>query len=111
MVMPGYTCYYTFLGRKRTPGPKGETKGDLMANRDHFQNFLRAVRSRRQTDLSANIAVGHLSSALSHLANIAYRTGRTLRFDPSSETFPDDPEANRFLTRTYRPPYVIPEKV
>jgi len=111
MVMPGYTSYYTFLGRDAEPGPKAESPGDPAANRPHFANFIKAVRSRKHTDLTADIAEGHLSSALSHLANIAYRTGRTLRFDPKSESFPGDEEANRLLRRTCRAPYVVPEKV
>ena len=111
LVMPGYTCYYTFLGKNRTPGPKGETEGDQMANLDHFRNFLRAMRSRKHTDLTADIAEGHLSTALCHLANIAYRTGRTLRFDPASESFPGDEEANRLLKRRYRPGFAVPEEV
>jgi len=32
-------------------------------------------------------------------------------FNPDTETFVNDPEANRFLTRKYRAPYVLPEKV
>ncbi|MBI3666718.1 MAG: gfo/Idh/MocA family oxidoreductase, partial [Acidobacteria bacterium] len=46
-----------------------------------------------------------------HLANISYRTGRKLNFDPATETFPGDAEANRQLSRKYRPPFVVPEKV
>jgi predicted dehydrogenase len=111
MVMPDYSSYHTFLGRERKAGPKGECPRDPGTSLDHFRNFIRAVRSRRHSELTANIAVGHLSSALSHLANIAYRTGRTLRFDPKSETFPGDEEANRLLRRDYRPPYVVPEEV
>jgi predicted dehydrogenase len=111
MVMPGYTCYYTFLGRNKTPGPKGETAGDPAANLDHFRNFIRAVRSRKHSDLSADIAEGHVSAALGHLANISYRTGRTLRFDPRTERFPGDDEANRLLTREYRQPFVLPQEV
>ena len=111
MVMPGYTSYHTFLGRGRKPGPKAEWPGDPAANLDHFRNFIRAVRSRKAGDLTADIEEGHLSSALSHLANIAYRTRRTLKFDPGTETFPADEEANRLLTRAYRPPYGMPEKV
>ena len=34
---------------------------------------------------------------------------RTLRFDPKKEQFPSDDEANRLLTRTYRPPYILPD--
>jgi len=48
---------------------------------------------------------------MAHLANIAYRTGRTLNFDPQTERFHSDDEANRLLTRPYRQPYVVPEKV
>ena len=52
-----------------------------------------------------------MSTALCHLANIAFRTGRKLTFDPATETFPGDAEANGYLTRRYRPPYVVPDQV
>jgi hypothetical protein len=42
---------------------------------DHYANFLKAVRSRKHTDLNADILQGHLSSALCHLGNIAYQLG------------------------------------
>ena len=42
----------------------------------HQANFIKAVRSRRISDLAAPIECGHLSSTLSHLANISYRLGR-----------------------------------
>ncbi|MBI3466579.1 MAG: Gfo/Idh/MocA family oxidoreductase [Planctomycetes bacterium] len=42
----------------------------------HFANFLRAVRSRKQEDLHADILEGHQSSALCHVGNISYRLGR-----------------------------------
>jgi hypothetical protein len=48
---------------------------------------------------------------LAHLANIACTTGRTLQFDPQTERFAHDDEANLLLTRPYRAPYVVPEKV
>ncbi|HEX3656885.1 MAG TPA: Gfo/Idh/MocA family oxidoreductase [Pirellulales bacterium] len=41
----------------------------------HFDNFLKAVRSRNSGDLNADILEGHLSSALCHLGNISYRLG------------------------------------
>jgi len=43
----------------------------------HFANFLKAVRSRHRSDLSAEILEGHWSSALCHLGNISWRLGRT----------------------------------
>jgi len=42
---------------------------------DHFDNFVQAVRSRRHTDLTADVEDGHLSAALCHLGNISYRLG------------------------------------
>jgi len=111
MVMPDYSSYYTFLGRQRKPGPKGECPRDPGTSLDHFRNFVQAVRSRRRADLTADVEEGHKTTVLAHLANIAYRTRRTLAFDPETERFPGDDEANAFLTRSYRPPYVVPEKV
>jgi len=43
---------------------------------DHFANFVAAVRSRKHTDLNADILEGHYSSALCHLGNISYRLGK-----------------------------------
>ena len=43
----------------------------------HFANFIDAVRSRKPSDLHADILEGHLSSALCHTGNISYRLGKT----------------------------------
>jgi len=77
----------------------------------HFENFIQCVRSRRVEDLYCDILEGHLSAALCHIGNISYRLGRKLTFDPQTETFPGDAEANRMLTRAYRAPYTLPERV
>ena len=42
---------------------------------DHFANFIKAVRSRKYSDLNADIHEGHLSSALCHTGNISYQLG------------------------------------
>jgi predicted dehydrogenase len=77
----------------------------------HFQNFIDCVRSRKREDLHCEMLEGHMSTSLCHLANIAFRTGRKLTFDPAAETFPGDAEANALLTRKYREPFVVPDKV
>ena len=61
--------------------------------------------------LNADIEQGHLSCIHVHIANISYRLGRSLEFDPSSATFLHDEEANKMLTRDYRKPFVVPERV
>lgn len=111
MIIPDYSSYYVFLGPDRKPGPSASVPGNPMMDTDHFRNWLRAVRSRNPADLTAEIEEGHYSSALCHLANIAYRTGRTLTFDPQRERFVNDPDADKLLTRPYRPPYVVPDQV
>lgn len=42
---------------------------------NHFANFLKAVRSRKVSDLNADILEGHQSTALCHIGNISYRLG------------------------------------
>jgi len=123
----------------------------------HQDNFIEAVRSRRQSDLTADILEGHLSSALCHMGNISHRLGRQLppkeirerlesepeavetfdrfqehlaangvdlakshatlgpwlKMNPVRERFtgPYAREANRLISRDYRKPFVVPEKV
>ena len=76
----------------------------------HIENFLQCVRSRAQP--AADVEQGHQSALLCHLANIAWRAGKgSLAFDPQTESFPGAPEANQFLKRKYREPWVVPEQV
>ena len=77
----------------------------------HRAHFLKLVRSRRHEDLNCDIEQGHLSAALCHLANASYRAGRNLRFDPRTETFGADAEANRHIKGEYRRPFEVPEQV
>jgi len=42
----------------------------------HIENFIKAVRSRKYSDLNAEIYDGHISSALSHMGNISHRVGQ-----------------------------------
>jgi predicted dehydrogenase len=44
-------------------------------DRFHFENFVKAVKSRNVSDLNGKIIDGHLSSALCHLGNISLRLG------------------------------------
>jgi hypothetical protein len=77
----------------------------------HYQNFIDALRAGDRGKLTCEMEEGHLSSALPHLANIAYRVGRKLTFDGAKEKFVGEAEADRLLTREYRAPFVISDKV
>lgn len=111
MIFPDYSSYRTFLGPKREPGPFAFEEGSPISNTPHFRNWLAAIRTRNPGDLSAEITEGHLSSALCHLSNIAYRVDHTVHFDPGTESFPGDEAANLLLTRPDRAPYSVPSEV
>lgn len=148
MVIPSYSKAIVFDN-------DGNKVAEFSARGDHMRNFLDAVRSRKHTDLHADIEEGHLSSALCHLGNVSYLLGELVPFDKQSKAFGDNKEAyetfarfeehlaannvvlketkyrlgrelhidtihetcehnsqaNRLLTREYRKPYVVPEKV
>ncbi|MBE9510240.1 MAG: Gfo/Idh/MocA family oxidoreductase [Bacteroidetes bacterium] len=115
--------FRTYFGRKNEPGPflsakdiktdssELDRKGVHAGIDPHFVNFINSVRSRKWQNLNADILEGHMSTAMCHMANISYRTGRALNFNPYSETFIDDADANNYLTRQYRYPHVLPDKI
>jgi predicted dehydrogenase len=76
----------------------------------HMKNLFDAIRARDYKLLNAEIEIGARSAAFCHLANIAYRAGRTLKMDRAGR-FVGDSEANAMLTRKYRPPYIVPQNV
>ena len=65
----------------------------------HFANFVKGVRSRKITDLNADILEGHLSSALCHLGNISYRLGTEATFDKDVTAFTDCKDATEAVVR------------
>lgn len=119
LVIDGYSKYQTFFGQNREPGKSGDDGAKEASGMDrgeggtdvHFANFIDAVRKHDKSILNGPVETAHLSSGLAHLGNIAYRLGRVLTFNPKTEKFVDDKEADKMLTRNYRAPYVIPDKV
>ena len=73
-------------------------RGDEIA---HFRNFIDAMRSRRVSDLYADIEEGHISSALCHLGGISYRLGTPEALNVQRGRFGDNQQAyetyNRYL--------------
>ena len=95
----------------RSSVPSSSRARAARAGGDHFANFVKAVKARDRKLLNADIEEGHLSSAYCHLGNIAYRLGRKLHINPSTESFVNDSEADAMLTREYRTRFVVPTKV
>jgi predicted dehydrogenase len=93
---------------------KGDAEQKDVEHSVHQRNFIDCIKSSSATaekKPNADIEEGHKSTRMCHLGNIAFRTGRAIRFDPQTETCLDDPEANRLLGRSYRKPFVMPQDV
>jgi len=93
---------------------KGDVKEQSVEGATHQRNFVDCIKNSSGTSVSrpnADIEEGHKSTRMCHLGNIAFRTGRAIRFDAPTETCLADPEANDLLGRSYRKPFVVPAKV
>jgi predicted dehydrogenase len=76
----------------------------------HISNFFDCIETRKRPN--CDIEEGHRSTLLCQIANIAHRVGnRRLAFDAGTESFPNDPDANKLLRRAYRDPWIVPERV
>jgi hypothetical protein len=148
VFVPNYSSAVAF-------DPEGLEVKQWSGAENHYENFLKAVRSRKHTDLNSDILEGHLSSALCHTGNVSYQLGKQsppdsireqikadkeavetfermtehlaangvdlektqatlgafLKMDPKRERFTNNKKANSLLTRDYRKPFLVPEKV
>ncbi len=93
---------WSVTSKSGEPGPN-----EKAADGSHTANFLACIKSREQPN--ADVEIGRLSTTICHLGNISHRLGRDIRFDPKTETFGDDQDANAYLTKQYRSPYALPE--
>ena len=104
--------FQVFMGEKRERTQHVKyAEEEPWSTRPHAGNFLKAVRSRKCSDLNCDILDGHISATLCHMANASYRVGRSLAFDAERESYGTDSEANQFLSRAYRAPFTVPSAV
>jgi predicted dehydrogenase len=98
VVCPNYAggIAYDKAGKEVTRfGWDAAKKQFVGSDQHHFDNFVKAVRSRKHEDLNADIHEGHLSAALCHLANISYRLGNEMVVG-KAEAVTDDKRVNEF---------------
>ena len=69
----------------------------------HVRNFLASIRSRQAP--TSDLASAQRTATACHLANVAMRVGRLLRWDPMANDVVGDAEASALLTKTYRAPW------
>ena len=106
MVFSRRGYFQTYLGAKEKEGPGMRGSGGA---EEHAANFIEAVRQSGKTNADATTA--HLSCALVHLGEIAFRTGQVVHFDPDNEeilTKPNgdpDEKLTGMLSKKYREPW------
>jgi hypothetical protein len=84
---------------------KLKTRQVNIGENDHHANWFDCIRTRRKP--SCNEEIGHRSASLGHLTIIAHTLQRSLRWDPTAESFIGDEAANRLLMRSKRAPWHI----
>ena len=86
----------------------GLTPGDGKGLSNHMDNFIDCIKRPRKK-LNANIQIGANIARVSHLGNLALKTGRRLYWDNENRVLLNDPEANKMLVPSYRAPWELPK--
>ena len=79
--------------------PLGDADQRVYFSDNHKRNWIECIRTRKRP--ICDVEVGHRSASICHLANISYRLGETLAWNPTTERF-DSTEANTLLFREPR---------
>jgi myo-inositol 2-dehydrogenase / D-chiro-inositol 1-dehydrogenase len=85
--------------------PEDREKLKTLPDPERLVDFATAIRTRKQPAEHAEAA--HRTCTLAHLANIAIRTGRKLKYDPVKEEIIGDEEANRLVNEPMRAPWRV----
>jgi predicted dehydrogenase len=89
---------------RMTAIPRRLVHGDF--HLDHVRNFVECVKTRKMP--TADVETGHRSIIAPHLANIALRLRRQVRWDDAAEKIVGDSEAQALVGREYRKPWALP---
>jgi predicted dehydrogenase len=89
--------------RKRAPSVKRMWENVEEPTKAHALNFVESLRSRKPPN--ADIEIGHRSTSVALLGNIAMKTGKKLHWDAKREDFVDAADASAMLTRNLRKPW------
>lgn len=92
-------CEGGYLAGSKAYDKDGKFIREFSGEENHFENFIKAVRSRKKEDLNADILEGHLSSALCHTGNISYRLGSEKSSDAIMEEIKSSSAAQETFER------------
>ncbi|MDZ4860721.1 MAG: Gfo/Idh/MocA family oxidoreductase [Candidatus Hydrogenedentes bacterium] len=77
----------------------------LHNSRGHHEDWFDAIRTRSKP--ICDVEIGHRSCTVCHVGNIASWLNRPVKWDPQSECFINDDEANRLINRPMRAPWTL----
>ena len=83
----------------------GDDKIKLYKSDDHYNDFLTAMKTRKQP--LSTVEIGHRTASLCHIVNLCYEFDRKLVWNPEKEVFFFDDEANRRRGNPIREPYSL----
>ena len=101
-TLSGFSSFKVTKGQADL-SPTRTDEPHLARSDSHSGNWLECIATRRRPVM--DVEIGHRVTSWSHLGNIAYSTGRKLRWDPVAERFPGDDQANRLLRAPCRGPW------
>ncbi len=104
---------WVFVNREKIESEPASLVKETFGGRDvqlhksdnHHLDFLQSVKSRK--DPVCPVEAGQHAYVICNLSDIATRLKRKLRWDPAKQTFPEDDEATRMLTRPMRAPWKL----
>jgi len=85
--------------------PADDESVQLYRSQNHYGNFLECMKTRKQP--ACPVEIGHRSNTICVIVHIAMKLGRKLKWDPQTEQFIDDQEANSMLHYEYRQPWKL----
>jgi len=83
------------------PGPN-DVQFPLISEK---QDFVNCIKSRKETMIPAEI--GHRTASMCQIGHIAIQTGAKLKWNPETEHFMGNDEANKLLARPQRGPWRV----
>lgn len=83
----------------------GDNEIKLYKSDDHYDDFLNAMKTRKQP--LSTVEIGHRTVSLCHIVNLCYELNRTLVWNPEKEEFFLDDEANRRRSNPVREGYSL----
>ncbi len=98
-------------GWRATPNAEGNFEsedhrpGKVNPRITHMKEFLTCIANRTQPVYNPDEA--HYATTVSHLGNLAFRSGAEIQWDANNERATNNPAANALITPEYRAPWKL----